>query len=75
MKDYEISFFRELVDSAGHRHLSRLDTFVVTGSESLDQAARTATEKFENTHDIEHWWCVATDYEIRPLRRGNRVER
>lgn len=71
MKDYVVSFFREHVDSFGQRCLSKLDTFNVTASSSMDEAANSAKRMFERTHDLAHWGDLANDVEIRPLRHGD----
>lgn len=68
MKEYEVSFLREVVNSSGRRHMSKVDTFIVTGSRSFRQAVDRATKEFESAHNVEHWSRIANDREIKLVR-------
>lgn len=75
MKDYKISFYREVVNNLGQRYLSELDTMTVKASPSVDEALSDATQRFERKHRLAHWSCLASDYEIRALRLRDEAEK
>ena len=68
MKEYEVSFLREVVNKAGRRHMSKVDTFIVMGSRSFRQAVNRATKAFEIAHNVDHWSRIANDRQVKPVR-------
>lgn len=75
MKDYKVSFYREVVNNLGQRYLSELDSMTVEASPSVDEALSDAAQRFERKHHLEHWSCLASDYEVRTLRLRDEAEK
>ena len=61
---YEVTFYREVVDSTGHPREVSIATVRVTGSRSKEAAEAAAIASFERDHDVRAWSDLAKGYKV-----------
>jgi CBS domain-containing protein len=61
---YEVTFYREVVDSTGHPREVSIATVRVTGSRSKEAAEAAAIASFERDHDVSAWSDLAKGYKL-----------
>jgi len=64
MKDYQVTFYRHLVNNVGSPFKSRLTTIRVADCADTQQAFRRAVRRFEYDWSLYEWRNLADGYEI-----------
>jgi len=72
MHDYEITFYRHLVNSSGFPFKSNLMTVHVEDCADEQQAFRRAARRFEYNWSIYEWRNLADEYEIQERKEAAR---
>lgn len=70
MHNYEITFYRHLVNSSGFPFKSNLMTVRVANCADQQQAFRQAARRFEYNWSVYEWRNLADEYEIQEERKG-----
>jgi hypothetical protein len=70
MSDYRVSFFKDLVNSDGHRFRCLQQEIDILNSDSREHAAEAASRTFEALHELPDWKLRADWLEVVAADRG-----
>ena len=73
MHNYEVTFYRHLVNSSGFPFKSNLMTVRVENCADQQQAFRRAARRFEYNWSIYEWRNLADEYEIQEQQKVTRT--
>ncbi len=72
MNNYEVTFYRHLVNSSGFPCKSNLMTIEVENCSDRQQAFRRAARRFEYNWSVYEWRNLADEYEIQERQQVSR---
>ena len=65
MRNYEVTFYRQIVNSSGNPFRSSLTTVRVNDCTSRREACESAIRRFESAWALNRWRNLAHGYEVR----------
>ncbi len=75
MRNYEVTFYRHIVNSSGDPFRSSLTTVRVSDCASRREACESAIRRFESAWALNRWRNLAHEYEVREEHRKARHDK